>query len=71
MEDHQLETILHDLSEQAIIHASEANLFELIKIRGLWSRAMIHDSPEVLSCFTDVPYPHFNVMLREKLAQRR
>ncbi len=66
-----MESILHDLSEQAIIQASEVNLFELIKIRGLWSRAVIHDSPEVLSCFTDVPYPHFNVMLRAKLTQRR
>ncbi len=66
-----MESILHDLSEQAIIQAIEDNLFELIKIRGLWSRAVIHDSAEVLSCFTDAPYPHFNVMLRAKLTQRR
>ncbi|OGO61842.1 MAG: hypothetical protein A2029_09140 [Chloroflexi bacterium RBG_19FT_COMBO_47_9] len=62
-----MDTVLNDLSGQAIIQAIEANLFELIKARNLWSRAEVRDDSEMLSCFTDVPYPHFNVVLRAQL----
>jgi hypothetical protein len=69
VEDHKVDIILHDLSEQATIHAVEANLFALIKIRGLWSHTEVIESPELLSCFTSVPFPHFNAKLRAKIPQ--
>jgi len=61
--------ILHDLSEPALVQAIEANLFELIKARSLWLRADLRDEPEWLSCFTDILFPHFNVVLRALLPQ--
>lgn len=61
--------IQNDLSEQAIIYAIEASLIDLIKLRSIWSQAEVADTPEIPYCFTGVPYPHFNVVLRAKLPQ--
>jgi hypothetical protein len=66
-----VDCIQSDLSEHATIHAIEASLFGLIKLRSLLSHAEVEDTPEMLSCCKDVPYPHFNVILRTKLSQPR
>jgi hypothetical protein len=68
-EDQDINKILDNFSEPALIQTTEANLFELIKNRRLWPRAEERDDPEMLSCFTDVPYPHFNVILHGQFTQ--
>jgi hypothetical protein len=54
-EDQDIDKILDNFSEPALILATETNLFELIKNRRLWPRAEVCDDSEMLSCFTDVP----------------
>ena len=68
-DDQDIDKILDNFSEPALIQATEANLFELIKNRRQWPRTEVRDDPEMLSCFIDVPYPHFNLLLRAKLSE--
>jgi hypothetical protein len=43
------DSIQSDLSEHATIHAIQASLFGLIKLRSLLSHAEVEDTPEMLS----------------------
>jgi GNAT superfamily N-acetyltransferase len=60
--------ILDTLSASEIAQSIESNMFEAVKLRGLWAGAEIHDEPGLLWCITDVPIPLLNVVLRAQLS---
>jgi GNAT superfamily N-acetyltransferase len=64
-----MDAILRDLSEPALIHAIEANLFETFRYwLGSWSRMEFHDTPDLMWGVTDIAFPLFNPVMGARLA---
>jgi ribosomal protein S18 acetylase RimI-like enzyme len=60
--------ILQDLSAPALTVAIEENWFEHFRLFRYWSQAEVHDGPDVLWTISDIPFIHFNGVLRAQLA---
>jgi GNAT superfamily N-acetyltransferase len=63
--------ILKDLSTPSLISAIEGNLFELNAAYRKWPRAEVYDEAEILWSLTDIPFPHFNNIMRAKIGPER
>jgi len=63
-----MEPILKDLSDSSLLTAIEENLFAMIPLFNEWSKAKVHDSPELLELITEIPFPLFNSVLRPRLS---
>ena len=61
------ERLMH-LSTPALITAIEANLFQHLVILGRWHQADLHDNPEMVWFFTNIPSPALNAVFRTQLA---
>jgi hypothetical protein len=56
-----MEDILSDFSDSSLVNAIESNLFAFLSLFKGWSRAELHDTPELMWSITDVPYSLFNL----------
>ncbi|MHC4434723.1 MAG: GNAT family N-acetyltransferase [Planctomycetota bacterium] len=59
--------ISHDLSAPALTTAIEANQFEVFRLFRYWSRAEVHDDPDMLWIITDIAHSLFNSVFRAQL----
>jgi ribosomal protein S18 acetylase RimI-like enzyme len=64
-----MEKMLKDLSESSLMTAIESNLFAFFLASFKeWSKAEIHDTPELMWSITEIPFPLFNGVLRARLS---
>ena len=62
-----MSAILQDLSEPALIHAIEHNLFSFLPFFRFCAQGEIQDGPGLLWSMTNVPFPIFNSIMRARL----
>jgi len=60
-------TIQQDLSPSALVHAIEANMFDLFLLFRNYPKVEVHSDPQMIWTISDVPFPLFNIVLRAKI----
>lgn len=60
--------ILTDLSRRALVEAIVMNQAEYFACYRVWSRAQVHEGPELVWSITNVPFPAFNGIVGAQLS---
>jgi len=61
------EEIAQDLSPAALVNVIEADMFSFFPSWRRWTKAEVHDDPELLWTLTSIPSPFFNSVFRARL----
>jgi len=67
MENRQLNYILNDLADPAILEAIEANPAEFFAYLGQSPRSEVYNGPDMMRMITGIPYPVCNTVFRARI----